>query len=793
MVLSGKNKLTVFILSILLLTLSQSFLVSGQWVRPPSLLDIGGNESPWTNTSTEIVIKPGFPDDVNVGASGSFIGGAVNPSANNTGNVGTSILFWASGFFSTLNVQTITTQVLDLLGDFTIDGTLTASGYPNCILQTDASGVTFCGNTSALTDNDTIIFGDILNLQNDVQSLNVSSGWVVGNGILHNNTPSVSVGIRTDSPTSALHVVGDANITGNVTTPRVDVGIVNVSQSILPFANNTVNIGEVDNRFARIFTEKINTSELGGYSPILLTSDLIGVEGVTVSAAFLSGDGSNITGIQFNQSQGLSILPNVTVLGSMLIDNNLTVLGNSSLTTPRVILVGSNDCILFTDGDGDIICNNQIAWSFNDSILFDNVSDLLGLINAVNASVGLTDNFTVTQNLSVGDTTLFVDNSRQSVAINGTNPTSTLHVFGNANVTGNISVGTGTLILTKDGILFTDGTFQNTSAVPPVAAGWNGTLDSIVFLINSSALVGIGTVSPSQKVEVVGNVLANSFLARANDWSNVTILPEQVLGLNLTEINLTVADFNQTILEVASVYNDTLLIQAVNTTENIEGLNFTTGPHTVDTNETSRFNNLISFDCPVGFFEIGVMENGTVTCRIHEEDGDWISDGLTLYNDTPNVRVGIGKSNPATNLDVVNTTRLSWDENNRTFRHQSIHDLQGIVGFTTIVTISPSVATDLETAGFVHTKVYGDSSGNAVGALDTLWWFTYSGGGLDKTEEVFKNSVGTAPHFQLLASGDDILLQVEASSGTFDGTVQFDIWTGGGGGANGQTILYTIN
>jgi len=393
MVLPLKNKnASLIIIVFLLITISASF-VSAQWVRPQAISVFGVNESPWTNSSTQILVKPTFPNTVNVGASGSYIGGAVNPTVNNSGTVGSSVLYWASGFFTTLNVQSITTQIFSVIQDFTLGGTFTASGYPDCILQTDSSGEVFCGNTTALSDNDTILFGNVSDLAAGINEANRSGGWVVGNGQLYNSTPSSRVGIGTSNPTSSLHVVGDANVTGTVTTSRVDSVTINVSGSILPFFNNTGSIGEVNNRFNQIFTEKLNVTELGGYSPILLSADIIGLPGTSINATFLIGDGSNITGIIFNQSTGTSIFPNVTVLGSMIIDNNLTVSGNSSLTSPLFILQGSENCVLFTDSTGLVVCINESAWAFNDTVLFGNVSDLKTQIDGIVINVSTDNDF----------------------------------------------------------------------------------------------------------------------------------------------------------------------------------------------------------------------------------------------------------------------------------------------------------------------------------------------------------------------------------------------------------------
>ncbi len=373
-----------------------------------------------------------------------------------------------------------------------------------------------------------------------------------------------------------LTVNGTAEFNDNVTINNN----LTVNQSILPGQNNTGTIGLEQNRWAQIFTEKLNTSELGGFSPIRLTADIIAEPGVSINATFLIGDGSNITGIFFNQTSGTTVLPNVTVLGQADFENNISVRNNASI--------------------GD--------------------------------------------RLTVG---------------------STATIAGSASVGGALSVG------------------------------------------------GSGSF---------GGSLSADNLAITNNGS----------------------------------------IQNITTTETF-----------VNGTPVCRSNGV---NCPTSLFG----------------DGDWITNGTRLYNNTPNTTVGIGKIEPGATLDVVGTTRLSFDGENRTMRHSIITEISVPNTFTTIHTISPSTLTDLETAGFIYVQVYGDDSACPPGAVDTMWWFEYTGAALNKVEEIFKNAVGDAPTFRLFVSGNDILLQVESCSGTYTGTMQADIWLGGGNGADGQSVLYTI-
>lgn len=118
--------------------------------------------------------------------------------------------------------------------------------------------------------------------------------------------------------------------------------------------------------------------------------------------------------------------------------------------------------------------------------------------------------------------------------------------------------------------------------------------------------VGGGSGASDQDLNTTSNVTFNSLVSKtfinATDWSNVSITESQISDLT----------------------------------------------HTVDTNETTRFNALANFDCPSGQLVIGVRTNGTVLCATDttggggnttEEMQDAVFAALDAnftYNDTAN-------------------------------------------------------------------------------------------------------------------------------------------------------------
>ncbi len=87
---------------------------------------------------------------------------------------------------------------------------------------------------------------------------------------------------------------------------------------------------------------------------------------------------------------------------------------------------------------------------------------------------------------------------------------------------------------------------------------------------------------------------------------NIT-LDNKITSTNdtLTAVNISLTD------QVNSVNNS---VEANNETTNIEALGFTQGPHTIDSNETPRFDNLTLLNCPGTDKSIGVYANGTIEC-----------------------------------------------------------------------------------------------------------------------------------------------------------------------------------
>ncbi len=124
----------------------------------------------------------------------------------------------------------------------------------------------------------------------------------------------------------------------------------------------------------------------------------------------------------------------------------------------------------------------------------------------VRAGTFSSGNYAFPNNLSVGGTNLFVDNSTGMVGINTTGPGFVLDVGGRSRIRGSGGLGGG-LWLTKSGTPTT-----NTSFIGRASQGegddWTGvwTNGSWRFIIEDTGNVGIGTIDPGAELDVNGTL-----------------------------------------------------------------------------------------------------------------------------------------------------------------------------------------------------------------------------------------------------------------------------------------------
>jgi len=278
-----------------------------------------------------------------------------------------------------------------------------------------------------------------------VGNINVSQNLTVNNTVLFVDGTSGRIGINTITPTTALHVIGDVNISG-----KLDVGTLNIS-------GVTFSQGDVD-----------------------IDNDLRVAGGANITGDFSVNENFNVTA-----SSG-----NVNIGGTLDI-------GANAFTVNAVEIVGSDgevnevaiESTLTRDTEldnGTIIRTGNLSQIFlerNSSLWNNSGTDVV--LNDINANVGIgktTPNFKLDVAGTINASGLLLTNGTFSVSEGGSigvgivDPDTALHVIGNVTINDSTSDGAILIDSTNDAILFTG---ENGSLYQPVY----GTDDDLVLYL----------------------------------------------------------------------------------------------------------------------------------------------------------------------------------------------------------------------------------------------------------------------------------------------------------------------
>jgi hypothetical protein len=222
-----------------------------------------------------------------------------------------------------------------------------------------------------------------------------------------------------------------------------------------------------------------------------------------------------------------SITTGNAVINGTFVSNSVVVSGTGTfglrggtLTTSNVLYVTSNVSI------GNTTVNTVIntAGINTQSITASGNATIGGLANITgNVTIGGTSH-TVGGNVNIDSGTLYVDSVNNRVGINNTAPGVALHVTGQANITGNTTVGG---ILTVAGNTAFTGTVQYTGGVGfsnSVSVVGNVTFSNTLAVTGNTTigntLAVVGNATFSNTVAITGNVVMSNTLAVTG---NVTI------------------------------------------------------------------------------------------------------------------------------------------------------------------------------------------------------------------------------------------------------------------------------
>ncbi|MBI3035802.1 collagen-like protein [Candidatus Woesearchaeota archaeon] len=375
-----------------------------------------------------------------------------------------------------------------------------------------------------------------------LKNVSVTGNFVITNAnnsntsVFYVNSTSGFIGVGTSSPSEALTIVGNVNVSGyinmsgnlvvnnlfNVSASTGNVnsaGIINaagfrilgndvqVENSAFKNVNFTAQYDSRNDRYGNAnFTNQYDARadrftlanfsaeySSSGYKKGNFSSDL---SSVNSSIALWNSTGNNIYPREISGNVGI---------GTNNPQNKLEVAGIINASAVRVGQV--NVCLQDGSNCPPGVVSIPTPWTNTTT----QVLLAAGFPNFVNIS-----------------DTLFVNGSNGKVGIGTTSPSQKLHVAGHINVTGTsgnstfegdvrikgrlyggspLQIGDG-INITGGNIIFPDGTTLATSSVifQTIANYSQVNVTGQVFLATTGGNVGIGTTSPSEKLTVIGNV-----------------------------------------------------------------------------------------------------------------------------------------------------------------------------------------------------------------------------------------------------------------------------------------------
>ena len=671
----------------------------------------------WDNTNNRLGIGTNSPDALlTVNGVGSFGDGTVSaPSITNTGDLNTGFWFPAADTIaastggservridSTGNVGIGSTNPLSLthingsttapageLGNLLIT---TGSTAKRLVIGVDSSGTMYSwiqsienaisnralslnplgGNVGIGTSTPGYrldVTGDINISTGSVYRINgtsVLSSTTLGTGVLTSSL--TAVGTITTGTWNANLIAGQYGGTGVANTGKT---ITVSGNTVIGSSTNTVTINTSGNTTVTLPTTGNIISDTGSYSnPSWITSlagskitGSINVTG-TITATTFSGSGASLTSI-----------PNSGLVNSgITINGTLVSLGGS-------ITISAGGTISPGGSDTHVQYNSSGSFAGSANLTFDGTR-LTATALTVDSNTGT-------------DPSLFVDNTNNRVGIGTNTPTTALQVVGTVTATtfsgsgasltnipnsavgatsgntlsaivardssGNFTAGTITATLNGNAKNITDYTINQNlgTSNSPSFAGL--TVDTNVLYVDATNnRVGIGTITPSTTLQVVGTVTATTF---SGSGASLTSIPNSALVNSSITINGSAISLGGSVSITAAAAGSTTQVQynssgsfAGSTNLTFDGTRLTAAALTVDSNA------------------------GT---------------DPTLFVDATNNRVGIGTSTPNNTLQVAGTIAAT------TFS-----------GSGASLTNIPNSATTATTANTANTIVSRDSSGN---------------------------------------------------------------------------------
>jgi hypothetical protein len=475
------------------------------------------------------------------------------------------------------------------------DGTGSFLGTANLTFSRITNQLTVTGNANA----------NIVTANNFRGAVTGSIGATIPNtGAFTSITATTTAAITGNVNAGNTNISGVANIFGNLNAGNIRTAglanvtnlnvVANVTSSLLPNANATLNLGSISQVWKDIFVG----------NSILLNSQYITSNGTTATiAGNLAVDNANLgnvaTANYFTGELTTSSQPNITNIGTLV---DLTVSGPVNLGNVGNLTIGgiTANYVLTVKEDG-----SGLNWLPTQKILTNpGGTDTHVQFNDNN---GFGGNARLTFNKTSGLLTA------TSVAGDGGN----LSSLTGANVTGQVgnSLVTGTVYTNAQPNITSVGTLTSVSVTGNANVGNLGTAGLVVAIGNVTG----GNLNTSGVLSVIGNANVGNIGATIGEFTGN--ISSQNLGVsNLITTNTLTVNTNATIGNISSVGNVTV-------TSNISAGNISTGGTLIVTGNASAGNLNVGAVVAVG--QISTTDNLVVTGNITSGN---ISTGIGTFS-----------------------------------------------------------------------------------------------------------------------------------------------------------------
>ena len=528
-----------------------------------------GDRAFWVNNSGNNNVSLGADTGANntTGSNNTFIGHNSGSNNNGSSNV---FLGNQSGSNETgsdkLYIDNSNTANPLIYGDFAtnvlrVNGTLnvnnaynlpTTVGTANQVLQTDGAGNTSWVNPSTGAETDPQVSSTTTNYIPKWNGTTLVDGQVFDNG--------TNVGVGTATPLDKVHVVGNVRIDGG------KIPFFNTGQSVFIGQNAGQNDDLTNNENVYIGHDAGRTNSTGFSNTAIGRGALQNATGSINTAVGRSALNSLTTG-------GLNTAIGEAALLSSTTSNNNTAVGSSAL---RLNTTGNFNTAIGKDAGNQ---NNG-----GNNTFLGGQAGFLNTTGSRNVFIGYNAGYNET-----GSDKLYIDNNNTTTPlIFGDFATDLLRVNGTLNI--NNAYNLPTTAGTANQVLQTNGagvaSWVNPSSLaisevdPQVSSTttnfipkWNGTalVDGQVF--DNATNVGIGTATPTEKLDVNGKTKTTNIQV-TNGATNGFVLQSDAIG-NGTWVNPSSLTITETDPQVSST--TTNYIPKWNGTTLVDGLVFDNG------------------------------------------------------------------------------------------------------------------------------------------------------------------------------------------------------------------------